>query len=307
MKYIGIDVAKNKLDLFNGKDFSQVGNNEKSINDYFSKLSVGEYRIVVEATGKYHRLAHELLTSLGFGVMVINPYQSRHFARSMNVNCKTDKVDAKLLALYGEKIDFVQTIPAENNQISSQELSRHLDDLKKTKINLEARRREARLKFVEKSFDKAIDTIEKEIKSTEKKLDEIINNSENLRKKVALLESIPGVGHSTAITLVSLIKELGGVNKNEIAALSGVAPYNNDSGVFKGKRRIKGGRYDVRTHLYMPILGAATQHNPRLKNFYEHLVAKGKPKKVALTACMRKLLVWANAMLSDQVSWNECT
>lgn len=306
MKYIGIDVAKSKLDLFDGRRFSQLGNDEKSINDYFSRLSIDEYRIVMEATGKYHRLAHKLLDLLGFEVMVINPCQSRHFAKSMNVNCKTDKVDAKILAFYGEKMEFIQTPCMDEIQMSLQELSRHLDDLKKTRVDLEARRREARIKFVEESLNKAIDTIEKEIKLTEKKLNETAESDKNLREKVILLESIPGIGRLTALVLISLLRELGKVSKREIAALAGLAPYNNDSGVFKGKRRIKGGRYDVRSHLYLPVVGAATRHNPKLKIFYEHLVAQGKPKKVALTACMRKLLVWANAMISHQVSWLEC-
>lgn len=306
MKFIGIDVAKDKLDLFDGKEFSQVGNDEKSIKDYFSSLSVDAYRIVMEATGKHHWLLHRLLTSMGFEVMVINPFRGRNFARSLNVNCKTDKVDAKLLSLYGEKMEFKATACMDETQMSLQELSRYLDDLKKTKKDLAGRRREARLKFIEDSVGKAIESIEKEIEAVEKKLNETVDNNAEIREIVTLLVSIPGIGRLTALVLISLLKELGQVNKKEVAALAGLAPYNNDSGVFKGKRRIKGGRYDIRSHLYFPAMGAATRHNPRLKAFYDHLVAKGKPKKVALTACMRKLLVWANAMIAQKVSWNEC-
>lgn len=117
--------------------------------------------------------------------------------------------------------------------------------------------------------------------------------------------SIPGIGEPTAITLLSYLRELGEASKREIAALSGLAPMNNESGSYTGKRRIRGGRHDVRTALYMPILGAATKHNKRLKELYNRLVGSGKLKKVALTACMRKLVVWANAIITSQKPWDE--
>lgn len=117
--------------------------------------------------------------------------------------------------------------------------------------------------------------------------------------------SIPGIGAKTGLMLLSLLRELGCLEKTEIAALAGLAPANNDSGTFRGKRTIKSGRHDVRSHLYMPTLGAATKHNKRLKKIYDRLVASGKPKKVALTACMRKLIVWANAILMSGEAWVE--
>lgn len=299
----GIDVSKDKLDIFYNNQHVSIKNDQQSIKEYFSGISKSS-QIVLEATGKYHRLSHTVLTEMGFAVMVINPYQSRHFAKSLNINCKTDKVDAKILSLYGEKIGFTKTPPLTDTELHLQELMRHLDDLKKIKLELQARKRESR-GFVNSSLDKAIASITEEIKATEKELDEAIDKDAALKEKVNLLLTIPGIGQTTAMSLICLLRELGSVNKRQIAALAGLAPFNNDSGKFKGKRMIKRGRHDVRTHLYMPILGAATQHNPRLKNFYDHLIAKGKLKKVALTACMRKIIVWANAMLTTMTTWGE--
>ena len=159
--------------------------------------------------------------------------------------------------------------------------------------------------FTEKSLKRAVEGIEVEIKATTKELEKEISKDEEIEKKSVLLETIPGIGRSTAIMLLSGLRELGKLKKTEIAALSGLAPVNNDSGGHKGKRSIRGGRHEVRALLYMPILGAATQHNPRLKEFYERLVESGKPKKVALTACMLKLVVWANAILKTGEPWVE--
>ena len=159
--------------------------------------------------------------------------------------------------------------------------------------------------FIARSLIRALKAIDSEIKGTELALKEVINSDPILQTNCALLKTIPGVGEPTALMFLSYLRELGQATSKEIAALSGLAPMNNESGAFKGKRRIKGGRHDVRTGLYMPILGAATQHNKRLKEIYTRLVAAGKLKKVALTACMRKLVIWANAILKSQKPWDE--
>lgn len=257
----------------------------------------------MEATGKYHRSAHQSLEQMGFQVMVINPYQSKHFAKALNLLCKTDRVDGRMLSLFGEKMMFKPTVCSTEIQQNMQNLSRHLEDLKKIKVSLELRKREAD-GFVGRSLDNAINALKKEIKKTKDALENEVNSDKTLEHNADLLMSIPGIAQTTAICLLSYLKELGLVNNREIAALSGLAPVNNDSGLFKGKRRIKGGRHDVRSSLYLPCLGAATQHNPRLKRFYNKLVDAGKPKKVALTACMRKLIIWANALLASGQPWN---
>lgn len=298
---IGLDISKEKIDCF-WKKHEQISNDAESIKQHFDKFD-RSLRIIMEATGKYHRIAHQVLEQLGFQVMVINPYQSKHFAKSLNLICKTDKVDAKMLALFGEKMNFKPTKCSSELQGKIQDLSRHLDDLKRLYHATDMRLQESD-GFIKKSLTKVINCLNKQIEATENQLKSLIKEDEALSKKLQCLISIPGVGETTAIYLLSYLKELGHVSKREIAALAGLAPINNESGKFRGKRHIKGGRHDIRAHLYMPILGAATRHNPVLKTFYDRLVAAGKPKKVALTACMRKFIVWVNAMLKSGQEWD---
>lgn len=301
---VGIDVSKLKLDIFYSNKSFSIPNEQKEIKNFFKTRLEKDSKIVVEATGKYHRLVHEELVKLGHKVMIINPYQSRHFAKAMNVICKTDVVDAKILSLYAEKMDFKHTKPPTVKELKMQELSRHLEDLKKIKQDLENRLRDSE-GYVAKSLKKAIKAIEKQIKETEEKLQEFVKTDEEVEKRCSLLTSIPGIGIPTAIMLLCNLRELGSLDRNEITALSGLAPINNDSGLFSGKRYVRGGRKEIRAKLFMPILGAATRHNKRLKAFYEKLVADGKAKKVALTACMRKLIVWANSILASGKKWQE--
>ena len=300
---IGIDVAKAKLDIFDGTKSFSIGNDDNSIREAFKDYS-SDCKIVLEATGKYHRLAHKILHEKGFKVMVIDPYQGRNFAKAMKIVCKTDKVDASVLSLFCGTMRFKETVPQTAIQIEMRELSRHLDDLKKAKSEIERRLEEAD-GFIEKSLLGIIRNFEKEIEKTESQLRERASKDEEISRNVELLQSMPGIGETTAVMLCSLVNELGKISSKEIASLAGLAPMNNDSGTFKGKRRIKGGRHDVRRNLYMPVLGAATKHNPRLKVIYTRLVDAGKPKKVALTACSRKVLVWANAIITKQTPWEK--
>lgn len=301
---IGIDVAKEKLDVFCDNASFVVGNTRSEIIKAFNRYDPSACGIVMESTGKYHRIAHKTLVGQGFKVMLVNPFQSRHFAKSMNVLCKTDKVDAKILSIYGERMDFRETAYFTESQEKLQEISRHLDDLKKMKQETENRHRESK-GFIKKSLGKLIKRIDKEIKEAESLLEETVASDEHYKKQASLLCSIPGIGMTSAIMLLSYLRELGTVNKREIAALAGLAPVNNDSGKYQGKRIVKGGRREVRSHLYMPTMGAATRHNERLKVIYDRLVRANKPKKVALTACMRKLVIWANAILESGEPWRE--
>lgn len=300
---IGLDIAKSKIDFYSNGNHCAIKNDEQSIRQHFQLLNRSR-KVVMESTGKYHRLAHNLLEEMGYAVMVINPYQSRYFAKAMNLLCKTDKVDAKTLSLFADQMTFTPTLCATKQQQLAQELSRHIDDLKQMKVNLQLRQKDG-CKFVSKSLTRMLKSTEKELETTERELSELISQDEVMSQKLELVMTIPGVGQTTALALVSYLQELGCISKREIAALSGLAPMNNESGKMQGKRRIKGGRRDVRRLLYMPILGAATQHNPRLKAFYKRLVDAGKPKKVALTACMRKLIVWANVMVATGRPWDE--
>ena len=300
---IGIDISRDKLDIYYSEKFYCTKNEEEAIRKTFQDIS-RNYRIVLESTSKYHRKAHKVLTEMGFKVMVIIPYQSKHFAKALNLLCKTDKVDAKMLSLFGERMDFKATRVLTEEQLTLQEISRHLDDLSKVRQQLEARRRDSE-GFVASSLDQAVAAIKKEIEAAEQELKKVVKKHEVLDKKVKRLVTIPGIGEVSAITILCNLKELGAVSREAIAGLSGLAPMNHDSGIFRGKRRIQGGRKDIRAKLYMPIVGAATRHNPRLMALYKRLIVSGKPPKVALTACMRKLLVWANAMLQKDEPWQE--
>lgn len=299
---VGIDIAKRTIDICMNNKLTSINNNEKELRNFFNPIERNDVRIVMEATGRYHRLAHRALSALGFDVMVINPFQSRHFAKSMNIFCKTDRVDAKVLSQYAQRMDFIKTpVPSKTEEIL-QNLIRYLDDLKGILIQYEHRLESAQGTILV-SLKRLIKSIRKEINETTKAIEDLIKSDEYLAKRSEILTSIPGIGKTTAAVLVGLLKELGSVSNKEVTALAGLAPMNCDSGSFTGKRHIQKGRHDVRRLLYVPTIGAATMHNPVLKIFYDRLITAGKATRVALIACMRKLLVFANALLKKGEKW----
>ncbi|MEK6846206.1 MAG: IS110 family transposase, partial [Nanoarchaeota archaeon] len=293
---IGIDIAKATVDIWMNNKGTTLKNNGKALRTFFDPIQRNDVKIVMEATGRYHRTAHRILNDLGFEVMVINPFQSNHFAKSMNVLCKTDRVDAKVLSQYAQCMNFSKTAVSTPAEAILQDLIRHLDDLKGILIQYENR-----LELAEGialiSLKRLIKSTEKEISVAEKAIQALIKSDDYLAKRCEILMSIPGIGEATAAVLVGLVKELGNISNKEAAALTGLAPMNRDSGGFSGKRHIQKGRHDVRRFLYVPIVGAATQHNAVLKEYYERLIAACKPTRVALMACMRKLFVFANTLL----------
>lgn len=299
---IGIDIAKEKIDIWMNNKNTTIKNNDLALKKFFEPIQRSGVRIVMEATGRYHRLAHYVLSTLGFDVMVINPFQSRHFAKSMNIFCKTDKVDAKVLSLYAARMDFVKTPVPSKNEEELQNLIRYFDDLKGILIQYEHR-----LEYVTgeslDSLKRLIESTKKEMNIITKAIEKLIKSDKDLSRRCEILTSIPGIGEATAAVLLGLVRELGTISNREASALAGLAPMNCDSGRFTGARHIQKGRHDVRRFLYMPIVGAATTHNPVLKIFYDKLIAAGKPTMVALTACMRKLIVFANALLRKGEKW----
>lgn len=300
---VGLDISKDKIDYYYDEGRAgEIANTRKAIKALFASLK--EVRLVVmESTGKYHRAAQHTLSDLELPVRVINPYQSRHFANALNLFCKTDKVDAKMLWQFGKQMPYETTECPSKKQEQLLDLSRHLDDLKQVHQDI-VKRKELSCEMIQGSLKRVADKLAKEIKHTEQALCQLIKSDEDLNEKLQILVSIPGVGRLTGILLLCLLRELGSLNKRQVAALAGLAPMNQDSGTKQGKRRLRGGRRDIKSHLYMPMLGAATQHNERLIACYQRLVAAGKPKKVALVACMRKLIVWANALLASGKKWD---
>lgn len=306
MLAIGIDISKKKIDIFMKGKLTTLSNDEETIKTYFKTITPNGAKVVMEATGRMHRASHRALASIGFPVMVINPFQSRHFAKSMNVLCKTDKVDAKILCQFAERMEFkTTTLPGQNEELL-RDLVRHLDDLKQLLQQTEQRLEDAK-GFGLKSLSRLIKSIDEEIKKSEKQIAALIKSDDELSRRSNLLITIPGIGKATAAVILGLLSEIGTIPNRAIAALAGLAPMNFDSGSFEGKRRIQKGRHDLRRLLYMPCLGASTRYNKALVKVYNRLLAAGKEPKVALTACMRKLIIFANAVLKNGTAWHEKT
>ncbi len=302
--YIGIDVSKDKLDVAcqGEKAVKQYRNNQEGIQKMLTGFQGIEIeRIVVEATAGFERDAVKKMLHLGLPVALINPTRVRRYAQAQGQHAKTDSLDAHVLA------DFGKAMRPEISQLKS-------DLEEQIGLRVTRRRQLVGIQTEEKNrlttahpdhlpgIKKHLAWLKTEIETLEQELEALANSDPDFQEKIACLQSVPGVGAVTALTLIAEMPELGVVNRKQIAALAGVAPYNRDSGHRTGRRHTFGGRSSVRSTLYMAAL-SATRHNPRIKEFYERLLANGKEKKVALTACMRKLLVILNAMARDQKPW----
>jgi transposase len=300
-KFAGIDVSKDKLDVavLGEEQTSQVDNTEAGIAELVEQMQeLGPELIVVEATGGYQRAVVDVLFRLGMAVAVVNPSRVRQFARSCGLLAKTDKLDAQLLAVFGER---VKPRLYEGKDEKERELSgllvrrRQLEEMLKAEKN--------RLRTVQPSLQGSVQRIiaclQAEKQAVEEQIHQYLTEQEAWQIQRQILESAPGVGPVTTATLLADLPELGKLDRKKIAALVGVAPMNRDSGRKRGYRKTKGGRAEVRSVLYMATL-VATRYNPLIKVQYEQLVKRGKEKKVAITACMRKFLVILNAMMRDR-------
>lgn len=298
---VGIDVAKDKLDVAVGSGGAvwQVSNDEAGHKELVTKLGKSSPCLVImEASGGYEARVAAVLWEAGIQVAVVSPKQVRDFIKGMGQKAKTDAIDARMLALFGE------TVPVEVRAPQDEE-ARHLQSLVLRRrqliemLTMEKNRRgllpagPAR-----KSVDKHITWLEEAIRRAGTDIDQAIRESPLWCEKEDLLRSVKGIGKVSARTLVAELPELGRLNRKKIAALVGVAPFNQDSGVFQGQRRIAGGRAHVRTVLYMAALTAA-RCNPAIRPLYLRLLAQGKKKKVAIVACIRKLLTILTAMVRD--------
>ena len=304
--HVGIDVSKERLDvclLPSGEIFS-VANDQAGIDELLARLAepgASPELVVLEATGKYERPAAAGIAAAGIAVAVVNPRQTRDFAKATGRLAKTDKIDARVLARFAEAIGPRPSIlPDEEAQALRAILTRRRQLLEM--LVAEKNRLLMAPEGVASRIRAHVRWLEKEIDRADRELDEAIEASAAWKENEALLRSVPGVGPVLARTLLAELPELGALPHKRLSALVGVAPFNRDSGTFRGKREVWGGRAPVRAALYMGAL-VATRHNPVLKEFYGRLVAAGKPKKVALVACMRKLLSILNAMMRDRAPW----
>jgi transposase len=303
--FAGIDVSKATLDIAVGRTGHtwRVGNDLDGIQSAIQRLrSFNPELVVVESTGGLERPLLSAFVSAGLPISLINPGRVRQFARSAGLLAKTDKIDARLLAHFAEAIQpRPTTLPSEQEQYLAMlsDRRRQVLGMRVAEINRLNTVPEPMRKFVEAS----IDFLNRQLAELQAEIDAFIQNDPAFRTKNDLLLSVPGVGKVTSAVLIGDLPELGQLNQKQIAALVGVAPFNSDSGNRRGNRAIKAGRSSVRNVLFMAAL-AAIRCNPIIKSFYNRLIAKGKPKKVAIVACMRKLLVILNAMIRDAKPWS---
>jgi len=302
--YVGIDVSKSYLDVFIPEEGAfRVEYTDAGLAELLEKLSGFEVTMaVMEATGKFETLCATALANNKIPVAVVNPRQVRDFARSTGRLAKTDAIDAEMISRFGEAIKpAAKELRSEDEERFDELLTRRrqllgMTTTEKNRVGM-VRDRKVRRRVVAH-----IKWLEREVKDVDREMSDAIKESPIWRVKDALLRSVPGVGEATSKVLLGELPELGRLNSKEIASLVGVAPMNRDSGKMRGKRTTIGGRSMVRTALYMAAL-SATRHNPELRSFYLRLVEAGKPKKVALTATMRKLVILLNAIVARGTGW----
>lgn len=302
--FIGIDVSKNQLDIamWGSKATWQVENTERGFKELLERLSELQPTLVVlEATGGLEMPVVTEMVWAQIPVAVVNPKRVRDFARSLGQLAKTDQLDAKVIAHFGQATrPQVRALPSESQDELAALLTRRRQIVEI--LTAERNRLHSTRPAMRKNVRQHIEWLEKCLKDLDDDIHGLIQESPIWQAKAEILQSAPGVGPVTSATLLAALPELGTLNRQKIAALVGVAPVNKDSGRKRGKRRVFGGRATVRSILYMAAL-SASKFNPAIKKFYERLLSAGKEKKVALTACMRKLLVTLNAMLRHKQLW----
>lgn len=300
--FVGIDVSKDTLDIFiTGKDKQLHLSNDvdgyKKLCRYLKKLS--PKIIVLEGTGGLEKCAASWMSLEGLPVAIVNPRQVRRYAQAHNILAKTDRIDAQVLAGFAKDIAPEARYVVDKERDLLRALHTRRTQLIKQRTQQINQRSRAFTSEVLPSYDTIIRAIEKELEGIETRIDQIIGNSLEWREKTELLKSMKGIGNESARTMLAYMPELGQLNRRQIASLAGLAPFNNDSGQYRDKRSIKGGRGQVRKTLYMATL-SAVKYNPTIQRFYNNLKNKGKPEKVARTACMRKMLIILNAMIKNK-------
>lgn len=304
--FVGIDVSKQFLDVAASHSSSHARRfryDETGLEQLLKHLrQLGPQLIAMEATGGLERALLHALIRAGLTVAVVNPRQIRDFARAFNQLAKTDQIDARIIASFAQTVQpRACELPAEHEQKLQALVTRRRQIV---------RSRAQEVNRLDRTFDadmiamirQVIDLYSAQIKRINLQMEHLIDETQSLKERAAILRSAPGVGATTAGTLIAELPELGRLNRQEIAKLVGVAPINRDSGQMRGKRTTVAGRTSVRNALYMATL-VATRHNPTIRTFYQRLVANGRPKMVALVAAMRKFLTILNVMIRQQSPW----
>lgn len=303
---LGVDVAKGSISahLLPADQCWQVSTESRVLNRWIKQLPAAIDLVVMEASGGYEARVAALFSEAGLAVAIVNPSQVRGFAAALGQRAKTDAVDARLIAQFGQALNpSARPLPDAQQALLGELLTRRtqlIDALVAEGNRLGI----AHMKEVTKNIKAHIKWLEQQVEQIDKQIDDLVSSSPLWQANTQLLTSVKGVGKGTARVLLGHLRELGQLDRRQIAALVGVAPYACESGKWKGRRTIRGGRGDVRAALYMASL-SASRYNPVLKAFYQHLLAQGKDKKLALIAVARKLLTILNAIIRDQCPWQE--
>jgi transposase len=302
---VGIDVSKKYLDIALGSkdpEPAHVKYNEEQVDVLVKQmLEVQPELIVLEPTGGLERPLLTALLGAGLPVACVQPKRIRYFAKSIGVLAKSDRLDARVLARFGESVQPAPTqLPTEQEQRLAALLTRRSQLIKMR--TAERSHLATAVEEIQPMIETSLAWLEDQIEQIEQQIDDLLDSSTRMKQQRDILESVPGVGKITVATLLGSLPELGRLNRKQIAALVGVAPFNEDSGSRKGRRKIYGGRAKVRQVLYMATL-AAIRSNPVLKRFYQRLIEAGKLRKVAVVAAMRKLLTILNAMVRSMQPW----
>lgn len=303
---IGVDTGKHQLDIYIRPlgEYFTFTNDKKGIKEALKRIrKYKPTRIIIEATGRLEMPFACAMSKANLPIVIANTFKVHKFAESTGKLAKTDKLDSAMIAHYGEALKPRLTeIKPDNIQKISDLLARRtqLIDMR----TIEKNRHSILSKDIKRSNTRIIKQLQKEVDWVDAKLDKLIEDTPDWNQLLAILLSVKGVGKVLAYTLLSDLPELGQLNRKEIAALVGVAPMNRESGDYKGKRRVRGGRARIRTVLFMAMM-STIQSNPRFKRDYQRLVAKGKPKKVAIVACMRKMITILNVMVKTETMWDD--
>ncbi len=303
--FVGIDVSKDQLDVHvrpNGERFA-VGRDGKGLEELIGRLrTLSPQLIAIEATGGFETIAAAAIAGAALPLVIVNPAQVRHFAQAVGKRAKTDPIDAEVIAFFAEAVKpEPRPRPDEQARLLAELVARRRQIIE---MIVAERQREKRAENVRvrKSLTRTIKSLEKELPEIDGDIDTLVRGSPAWREKEDLLVTFPGIGNTLARTLLAEVPELGTLNRREIASLAGLAPFTRQSGRWKGKSIIGGGRTALRAALYMAAL-SAIRCNRTLKSFYQRLLSAGKPKMVALIAAARKILTILNAMLRDRKQW----
>lgn len=305
--YVGGDISKNFVDIHLnpiGKEL-RFENSKAGLNRLKKVLSGYKVKqVVFEASGGYERLFEKELLDAGYNVWIVDPKRIKAFIISEGVKAKTDKIDAKMIALFASSkdriYDKIKIIP-EHEKLRA--LVQRKNNLKEMVAIEKKRLNHPKQEYCKDEIQSLINFMKDQVRALQKQIDSMIENNQDWKHKYLLLISVPGIGPATAVALIAEMPELGSIRDKQVASLLGVAPFNNESGTYRGKASIRGGRFTIRNVVYMAAL-SAMRYNQKMKEFYGRLRKAGKKPKVALVAIMRKLIVILNVMIGRGQAWN---